>query len=53
MNKYRLPIDAYERKHEQTISPDVIKDKLIGKKQKEIIDVIVDEDKMIKNEDEG
>lgn len=52
MNKYRLPFDAYERTHEQqTISVDAIKDKLIGRKQKEIIDVIVDKDKMIKSED--
>ena len=41
MNIYKLPVDAYNRKHEQTISEDAIKDKLVGKKQKrkEIIDV--------------
>ena len=32
MNKYRLPVDAYDRKHEQTISSDAIKDKLINYK---------------------
>ena len=51
MNKYRLPVDAYNRTHEQTISEDAIKDKLVGKKQKEIIDVIVNKDKMIESED--
>lgn len=47
MNIYKLPVDAYNRTREQTISEDAIKDKLIGKKQKEIIDVIVDKDNMI------
>lgn len=45
MNIYRLPVDAYNRTHEQTISEDAIKDILVGKKQKrkEIIDVTVEE----------
>lgn len=49
MNIYKLPVDAYNRTHEQTISEDAIKDKLVGQKQKrkEIIDVIVNKDKMI------
>lgn len=49
MNIYKLPVDAYNRGHEQTISEDAIKDKLVGQKQKrkEIIDVIVNKDKMI------
>ena len=51
INKYRLPVDAYNRGHEQTISEDAIKDKLVGQKRKEIIDVIVDKDKMIESED--
>ena len=38
MNKFKLPVDAYNRTHEQTISEDAIKDKLVGQKQKEIID---------------
>lgn len=40
MNIYRLPVDAYNRTHEQRISEDAIKDKLVGKKRKrkEIID---------------
>ena len=52
MNIYKLPVDAYNRTHEQTISEDTIKDKLVGQKQKrkEIIDVIVDKDKMIESE---
>ena len=52
MNIYKLPVDAYNRTHEQTISEDAIKDKLVGQKQKwkEIIDVIVDEDKMIEGD---
>ena len=45
MNIYKLPVDAYNRTHEQTISEDVIKDKLVGQKRKEVIDVIVDKDK--------
>ena len=53
MNIYKLPIDAYSRTHEQTISEDVIRDKLVGQKQKrkEIIDVIVDKDEMIESEE--
>lgn len=53
MNIYKLPVDAYNRTHEQTISEDAIRDELVGKKQKrkEIIDVIVDKDKMIESED--
>lgn len=43
MNIYKLPVDAYNRTHEQTISEDAIKDKLVGQKRKEIIDVIVKE----------
>ena len=59
MNIYKLPVDAYNRTHEQTISEDAIKDTLdsirdilVGQKQKrkEIIDVIVDKDKMIESE---
>lgn len=55
MNIYKLPVDAYNRTHEQTISEDAIKDKLVGQKRKEIIDVIVKEaiieaDKEIANE---
>ena len=46
MNIYKLPVDAYNRTHEQTISEDAIKDRLVGQKRKEIIDVIVDKDKM-------
>lgn len=38
MNIYKLPVDAYNRTREQTISEDAIKDKLVGKKRKEIID---------------
>lgn len=30
MNIYKLPVDAYNRTHEQTISEDAIKDKLVG-----------------------
>ncbi len=51
---YKLPVDAYSRTHEQTISEDAIKDKLVGKKQKrkEIIDdIIVDKDEIIESED--
>ena len=49
MNIYRLPANAYNRtrENEKTISEDAIKDKLVGQKRKEIIDVIVDKDKMI------
>lgn len=43
MNIYKLPTDAYNRTHEQTISEDAIKDRLVGKKQKEIIDVIAED----------
>jgi len=52
MNIYKLPVDAYSRTHEQTISEDAIKDKLVGKKRKrkEIIDVIVNKDKMMESE---
>lgn len=50
MNIYKLPVDAYNRTHEKAISEDAIKDKLIGQKQKEIIDVIVDKDKLIESE---
>lgn len=35
MNIYKLPVDAYNRTHEQTISEDTIKDKLVGQKRKE------------------
>ena len=31
MNIYKLPVDAYNRTHEQTISEDAIRDKLVGK----------------------
>ena len=34
----------------QIISEDAIKDKLVGRKRKKIIDVIVDKDKMIESE---
>ena len=30
MNIYKLPVDAYNRMYEQTISEDAIKDKLVG-----------------------
>lgn len=53
MNIYKLPVDAYNRTHEQTISEDVIKDKLVGQKRKDVIDVIVDKDKMIESEGRG
>lgn len=53
MNIYKLPVDAYSRTYEQTISEDTIIDKLVGKKQKriEIIDVIVDKDKTAESEE--
>lgn len=47
MNIYKLPVDAYNRTHEQTISEDAIKDKLVGKKKK--LKDIVDKDKEAKN----
>ena len=53
MNIYKLPVDAYNRTHEQTITEDAIINKLVGQKQKrkEIVDVIVDKDKMIERRD--
>ena len=54
MNIYKLPVDAYNRRHEQTISEDIVIDKLVGQKQKrtEIIDVISDKNKMIEESEE-
>ena len=47
MNKYRLPANAYNRTYDKTIREGDIKKALVGQKSKEIIDVIVDEDKML------
>lgn len=34
MNIYKLPVNAYNRGHEQTISEDIVRNKLVGKKKK-------------------
>lgn len=47
MNKYRLPQNAYNRYLDKSVSEDFIKERLVGSKQKEIIDVIADEDRMV------
>ncbi len=43
MNIYKLPVNAYNRTHERTISEDAIKDKLVGQKQKRKIGMETDE----------
>ena len=39
MNKYRLPQDIYDRKHDREVSRKEIYQKLVGEKAKEIIDI--------------
>ena len=51
MNEYKLPNYAFNRKYEQTISTEYIKDKLVGDKSKEL--VIVDDMIELKERDNG
>lgn len=52
MNKYRLPANAYNRTYDKTIREEDIKKALVGQKPKEIIDVIVNEDRMLESEEQ-
>lgn len=51
MNKYRLPPNAYNRTYDKTVQKEDIKNALVGQKPKEIIDIIIDEDKMLESEE--
>lgn len=52
MNKYRLPPNAYNRTYDKTVQEEDIKNALVGQKTKEIIDIIIDEDKLLESEEE-
>lgn len=51
MNKYRLPTNAYNRTYDKKVQEEDIKNALVGQKPKEIIDIIIDEDKMLESEE--